>query len=74
MKKYSISILSILAVIIITVGSSSCSRKIGCYWSVTPEIKSWRTNVLTELPDMFPSENIATSNSEMPVAMTTNCE
>jgi len=73
MKKYSISILSILATIII-IGTSSCSRKIGCYWSITPATESWKNSCLSPLPDLFPSANMATNNPEMPAAMTTNCE
>jgi len=74
MKKYSISLLSILAAIIITLGSSSCSRKVGCYWSLTPETGSWNINSPASMPDLFPSENMSANTPVNSVEMTTNCE
>ena len=42
MKKISFSALFITAVIIISILLSSCSRKVGCYFSVSPEVESGR--------------------------------
>ncbi len=58
MKKYSLSIVSFIIAIAFTVSLSSCSRKVGCYWSLardpesgmnikSPERESYRVDMLS---------------------------
>lgn len=40
MKKYSSIITGILLVAVLSFTTSSCSRKVGCYYSLTPEMQT----------------------------------
>ena len=45
MKNFSLSTISLIAAVIIALSLSSCSRKVGCYFSLAPEIESgWNIN------------------------------
>ncbi len=40
MKKYSFTSIWVLAILLVTITSSSCARKVGCYYSLETELKS----------------------------------
>ena len=72
MKKFSFSVFKLCLLAIVLVIITSCSRKVGCYFSYAPAIEmKERANVSTL--ETYPVEEISASATEMEPA-TTPCE
>lgn len=72
MKKYSFLLLSILMVAILSLTSASCSRKVGCYYSLSPAVKQTKSYDFST-NSLRPS-GMEPTNSKETVFLLSNCE
>ncbi len=71
MKKYSLSALNILMIIVVVFATSSCSKKVGCYFSSTPKIETYRIRDLSSAT-LYPSEGKQNINETVSMIITCN--
>jgi len=64
MKKFSFSVFNLCLLVVVTMMITSCSRKVGCYFSYTPVVEMKERITVTSM-DTYSLEKIPASATEM---------